>query len=299
MDIRRWAIVATFLILLGAGMFTGAMAGYGWDFTKLSTADYEDNTYEITDGFDNIRVDSDVSDIVFKHSSDGRCIVECHENRDSIHSVTVKDNTLTINNAETYPWYIWLSISFDSPKVTIYLPDTGYGELDVESDTGDVTVPGGFIFDNIDISTDTSDVDLSASTTGNIHVESDTGDVELSNVECGKDIRIDVDTSDVDLIDARCRNLVCEGDTGEISLIRTIVSESIRIQNGTGDVEFHDSDASEIRVDTSTGDVSGNVLTPKVFDARSKTGDVDVPNYATGGSCTIRTSTGDIDITVG
>jgi DUF4097 and DUF4098 domain-containing protein YvlB len=142
-------------------------------------------------------------------------------------------------------------------------------------------------------------VDLSASTTGNIHVESDTGDIELSKMVCGKDVRIDVDTSDVDLIDVGCRNLVCEGDTGDISLVRTIVSESIRIQNGTGDVEFHDSDASEIRVDTDTGDVSGNILTPKVFDARSRTGDVDVPNYSTGGSCTIRTSTGDIDITVG
>ena len=90
-----------------------------------------------------------------------------------------------------------------------------------------------------------------------------------------------------------------EGDTGEKSLIRTLVTESIRIQSSTGDVEFHDSDASQIRVDTDTGDVTGNILTTKVFDARSDTGDVDVPNGTSGGICTIRTSTGDIDITVG
>ena len=299
MDIRRWSIIATFLILLGAVMFTGAMAGYGWDFTELSTADYEDNIYEITDDFDDIIVDSDVSDIVFKHSSDGRCIVECHENRDSIHSVTVRDNTLVIDDAGPLPWYIWISISFDSPKVTVYLPDTDYGNLDIELDTGDVTVPDGFLFDNVDVSTDTGDVDFSASVTDNIHMDSDTGDIELSNVECGKDIRIDVDTSDVDIIDVRCRNLVIEGDTGEKSLIRTLVTESIRIQSSTGDVEFHDSDASQIRVDTDTGDVTGNILTTKVFDARSDTGDVDVPNGTSGGICTIRTSTGDIDITVG
>ena len=53
-----------------------------------------------------------------------------------------------------------------------------------------------------------------------------------------------------------------------------------------------------IPVKTSTGDVTGNLRTEKVFVTKTSTGDVRVPNTASGGKCTITTSTGDIRITV-
>ena len=52
-------------------------------------------------------------------------------------------------------------------------------------------------------------------------------------------------------------------------------------------------------IKTSTGKVVGSLLTEKVFNAKSDTGKVEVPNTTSGGSCTITTDTGKIQVTIG
>jgi DUF4097 and DUF4098 domain-containing protein YvlB len=63
-------------------------------------------------------------------------------------------------------------------------------------------------------------------------------------------------------------------------------------------VKFEKSDAAELSIKTDTGDVTGTLLTEKIFDAKSSTGDVDVPKTGSGGKCEIRTGTGDIRIKI-
>ena len=46
---KIWIIVATSLILTGAIIFVGVMMVFKWDFTRLSTLNYETNEYEITE----------------------------------------------------------------------------------------------------------------------------------------------------------------------------------------------------------------------------------------------------------
>ena len=67
--------------------------GFLW---VLSTAKYETNTYEVSDAFDGISIDTDTADIVFAFSDNGKCRVECHEEEKAKNSVTVEEGTLTI-----------------------------------------------------------------------------------------------------------------------------------------------------------------------------------------------------------
>jgi hypothetical protein len=53
-----------------------------------------------------------------------------------------------------------------------------------------------------------------------------------------------------------------------------------------------------MNIETSTGSVKGTILTPKIFMIRSDTGKINVPETTTGGICRIRTSTGNISITI-
>ena len=62
------------------------------------------------------------------------------------------------------------------------------------------------------------------------------------------------------------------------------------------DVIFDSFDAKNIYVSVTTGDVKGTILTDKIFNVKSSTGKVNVPDTYNGGICKISTTTGDIII---
>jgi len=152
---RIWLITAAFLILVGCILFGGIMTMLGWNFTKLSTDKYETNIYEIVESFHNVSINTDTADILFAVSNDGRCVVECYEERNAKHAVAVQNGTLSINVENQKAWYDCIGIFFDSPKITVFLPASEYGNLSIYASTGDITMPEDFKFDNADVSIST------------------------------------------------------------------------------------------------------------------------------------------------
>ena len=95
--LKIWLIVATALVLVGILIFGSVMTVFNWDFSKLSTSEFETNNHKIGENFNNISVNSDTASITFLPTDDGKCRVECFENVKAKHSVTVSDGTLYIN----------------------------------------------------------------------------------------------------------------------------------------------------------------------------------------------------------
>lgn len=313
---KIWLLIATSLVLIGCILFAGVMTTLKWDFMELATANYETNTYEISESFDSISMNTDTADITFALSDDGKCRVECHEEENAKNSVTVEEGILNIRLIHERVGYFGLNIG--SPKITIYLPETEYTSLFIDESTGDIEIPKDFSFNNVDISLSTGDVNFNASasemikiktSTGDIRVENisggtldlsvSTGKVTVSSVTCEGDITVGVSTGKTYLTDTRCKNVISSGRTGDISLDNVIAAEKFSIERSTGDVKFDVSDATEIFVKTDTGDVIGSLLTDKVFITQTDTGNVDVPKTVDGGRCEVNTNTGDIEITVG
>ena len=307
---KRWLIAAASLVVIGVIMIA-AVSAFHWEYTDLSTEQYETNTYEINEEFRSIAINTDTADITFA-ASDACRVVSCE--RESVElSVEVRDGTLTVNAVDTGKWYEHIGFNFRSPGLTVYLPGTDYGSLVISESTGDVVIPDRFAFDSIDVSLSSGDVFLSAasretariqSSTGAVNVtdtslgelelRTSTGEITVSGVTCQGDIRISVTTGETELENVVCRNLVSVGSTGDISLERVTAAEKFSIERSTGDVEFDASDAAGIFVKTDTGDVTGSLLSEKVFIPESSTGSIRVPKTATGGTCEIITSTGDI-----
>lgn len=317
MRTKVWLIIAVSFVLLGGILFAGVMSTLGWDFTKLSTEKFETNTYEISEMFDAISMDTDTADIVFAASDDGICKVVCFEQENAKHSVVVQDDTLTIRVADQREWYQYIGINFSTPKITVYLPEDPYTALLIKESTGAIEIPKEFKFEDVDISLSTGAVKFFASvsdvlkintSTGGIHVESisagvldlsvSTGNITVSHVTCDGDVKINVSTGKTNMTDIRCKNLISSGDTGDISLKNVIATEKFSVERSTGDVKLERSDAAEIYIETDTGDVTGTLLSEKVFIAETDTGRVDVPKTATGGKCEINTDTGDIKISI-
>ncbi len=316
--VKKWLIIASLLMVMSIIIFVCVMSIYNWDWEKLSTESYKTNTYELEDGFSSISINTDTADVAFLPSENEMTKVVCYENEKAEHLVSVKEETLEINLDNNRKWYDYISvISFDNPKITVYLPKTDYEMLSVNSDTSDVKIPENFEFSNIKISGSTGDVDCRASvsetidiklSTGDINLQDinvgdvilsvSTGDINVKSVNCGGKLEANVSTGKTKLTDIICSKVISKGTTGDIGLYNVIAKDSFSITRDTGDVKFEKSDAEEITVKTSTGDVKGTLLSDKVFITESSTGDVKVPKTTSGGKCEIITSTGDINIAV-
>lgn len=253
-----WIITAICLLVAGGIIFTVSLVMVGFDFLKLDNNIYEPVSIGIDTEFSSISVDMSITDLKILPSADGKNSVVCYSSDKTENNVYVKDSVLYIESDTDYNMLDHLVPVFTSPSVTLYLARSSYEFLNVESNTGDITV-NTFSFDTLNVKTST-------------------GELTVNGVDCTE---FKADTS-----------------TGDITLNSVAASGSLRIEGSTADIEFNGCDAAEVYVKTSTGDVEGSFLTGKSFNCKSSTGDIEVPRQTSGGVCEITTSTGDIEIDV-
>ncbi len=316
-SIKSWLIIAVSLVAIGLIAFGAAMAAYSWDFTKLSAGKYATNTYEVNGAFDGISIDVDTTEVEFAPSDDERCRIVCLESEKVKHSASVQGGTLVIETVNTLKWYDYIRFSFGTPQITVYLPESEYASLSIDTDTGDIAIPEDFTFEYLRIEGDTADVVCMASVLNTIEIKLSTGDIKADGITAGElelttstgnininsvaadgNITVGTATGTVMLNGVTCANFSAESDTGDITLTNVVGEGCFSIENDTGDVRFENSDALELSVKTSTGDVAGTLLSEKVFITETSTGNISVPKTITGGKCEITTSTGDIDIRI-
>lgn len=314
---KIWLIVASALLFVGLIVFSVSMTTLKWDFKKLSNTTYVENTYEITEDFTSISINTSTSDIKIAPSTSDKVEVKVFENEKEQHSVSVVNGTLDINCIDNRKWYDHIDFGFKSSNVTVFLPISQYENLNIKSDTSDVYISKEFTFNNVDITLSTGDLKYYATTyenlfikrsTGkvlienatakNITIQGSTGDTVLKSVSVNEDISIKCSTGDVILKNITMVNLISTGDTGEMELENVIASGKFDIKRSTGDIELESCDASEIYITTDTGDVEGSLLTEKIFKPKTDTGNVRVPDTTSGGLCKITTDTGDIKLTI-
>lgn len=316
MSKKLWLIIAASLILIGSLIFVGVMFVLKWDFTKLSTIRYVENTYGVTEEFQNISISSDTAKINFV-PTDGQTRVECVEEEHAGYTVSVKDGTLEIKLVNNKKWYHYIGINFGSPKLTVYLPRGAYAALNIQTHTSNIDIPKEFSFENMDITASTGNVKSSAFVSGAVNIKTSTGDIDVKNISahslsmtvstghitaadvtCSGEVKVTVSTGKTKLTNVQCGSLWSTGNTGNMTLENVIATEKFSINRSTGDVKLKGCDAGEIYITTDTGDVTGSLLTEKVFITETDTGKIRVPESITGGKCKITTSTGDIQITI-
>ena len=315
---KIWLIIAIALLLIGGVIFAVSYSSSGFDLGKLGADKFVTNTYDFEEGFSDISIRTTTAKLIFEPAEDGKCRVVCYEAEKQRHSVSVSNGTLTIDSKDSRKWYEKFgSFSFENAKLTIYLPESSYRSLSIETSTGDVIMPEGFAFDTVTVKGSTSGVtwrsaagslDIDVSTGGilldgisadRIKVKTTTGGITLYSLACTNALELSASTGGILLTDASCGSLTAKTSTGHVRCVRTVSAGALRIETSTGDVKFESCDAAELYVKTSTGDITGTLLTEKVFITDSSTGRINVPDTTAGGRCELRTSTGDIRISLG
>ena len=314
---KVWLIIASALVLCGLMAFVILMSINGWDFTKLSTEKMQTKEYTLSQNFNDVSIDTKAVDITFVKADDGIVKVVCYEKVNMAHTVTAQDGVLTVTMVNTKKWYQYIGISFHTPTLTVYLPESQYTHLKIKNSTGAVEIPQDFSFESIDVTLSTGKVNTFATTTGQTKIKTTTGSVCVKNANVGAldivvstgkvtvenvnalgQVNVGVSTGGTFINALSCQTFISNGSTGNISLEGVIATQLVDIKRSTGDVKFTLCDGGQITVKTDTGSVKGSLLSDKIFQANSDTGRVNVPQTTTGGSCVIETDTGNIFIEI-
>ena len=286
--------------------------------------------------FTSISVDTITAYVEFLYAEDGVCRVEAKDRKGIVYTAEVKDGMLTVRAEDARAWHEHIGIMGGHTYLRVYLPAKAYESLTVDVTTGDVTVGRDFSFSgDVTLSVTTGDVSLSASvqgdtrldaTTGDLLVEgthqaltvttgtgdvkirrseidalsvtTGSGDVTLEELTAAGTVRVKTTTGDQRISGIVCGELDLDVNTGDVTLTDTVASGHLRVETSTGDVTLIRSDAATLYLKTTSGSVTGSLLSPKVFHADATSGSVDVPRSAEGGICEIKTTSGDIRITV-
>ena len=296
--LKIWIIVASILVVVGAAVAAIGFATCDFKFTEQTVS----RQIDIDEEFDKIVIDVNTTNINFlliENENTPSCVYIVESQNPSVqHSVEVKDGVLSVTLNDDRRWYEHIGIGWGDWEISVCLSKTELATLDIEVDTGDVTVPSVFSFNNAKIESDTGDIKWSASVLEKLEIETDTGDIQLSDFSC-RDIEISTDTGDVSASDINAVNSVTvDTDTGDVTLKNTVAQGAMSVKTATGDVALDGCDGGSVSIKTSTGDVYGTLLSPKAFAASSKTGRVNVPRSKGDALCEITSSTGNIKITL-
>ncbi|MBQ3047034.1 MAG: DUF4097 family beta strand repeat protein [Clostridia bacterium] len=328
-------IVGLILVISGAVVAVVGLASMGFNFKSLALGKTVDSSYELTEDFSKINVETNTSDVHFIFT-DGASKVEVKELEKQTHNVSVSDGVLNITHEDQREWYDHITLFTPNVYINVYLNKTEFENLAVETDTGDVNIEKAFSFSSVTVKTDTGDVAVlsgvketlsisvdtgeviaSGITAKNATIDTHTGDVRISSFTLEEQLKITGTTGDVYADSVNANSVSIETDTGDITLsalsvvenmsvkattgevtLKDCIAKNIGIETDTGDVELYGCDAESLNIKTSTGDVEGVLLTEKTFITDTSTGEVEVPRGTSGGRCEITTSTGDIEISI-
>ncbi len=296
-SIRNSLIISVILILCGAVIVFVSLNMVEFDFTKLATDKQISVSKEISEPFYNINIKISTEDLKIAQSDSDKCSLEyiCPENLE--YNISVSDGALTIVEKDNRKWFDYIGIHMGKTEMTLYLPEKEYNNFDIETDTGDISIPDIFTFKNVKAETDTGDIELSSNVSGNLEITADTGDIIIKDIK-PKAMSIETDTGKVKLLKGKSDSLNIETNTGDILIEDFVVKGKVNIKSNTGDVKLLKSDAGSFEIETNTGDVSGTLLSDKIFYTETDTGKINLPNEFSGGECRIKTDTGDISFKI-
>lgn len=195
---RNILLFAGAAVGVGALLIIAAFAMGGYDPKNLSTTETVEESHAFEEAVSSIDIQVVASDVRFERASDGKVRVESRRDAQIEETVGVKNGTLTVRQKQVKKGVnIGIDLSREDDRLTIYLPQSEYDELTVQTVSGDVKLDGltakdaslesvsgelelkGLIAaDKLTVNTVSGDVELDRCDAGAISIETVSGEVE-------------------------------------------------------------------------------------------------------------------------
>lgn len=266
------------LMILGIVLLFGAMCSVQFDFTKLSTTSFTTKSVAISEPFQNIKIQDTTGDIRFVPSNDNNCTVVYKEDESTTHSIFVKDGTLIIQKDDDKTLDFYVGIHFDQEEIVVSLPQAKYDSLTLDSAIGNVDISKGLTFANATLHTTSGNISFEAAVKENLSIATEIGNTSISEVNA--------------------KNIAVESTSGDIELSDSIAQNHIQIASTIGNIELTHCDAGSLDLSATSGDVYATLLSDKVFEVSSDSGEINIPMSNGDKKCSIATTIGNIDVEI-
>lgn len=327
---RRWLLLAAALVILGAALCQGAYAAMGYDLTKLNSERLETSSDKIEVPFSRISIKASDAKVVLLPSGGKNCWVQCTFWKNEPYTVEVIGRTLTIQRAKSPILRLWW-FAFGEPSILLYLPNSYYEQLNIETGSGNMDLPQDFSFSNAQLKSSSGHISLESRVENKLSAETSSGYLLVNGVSCkemtlatssgkgevcygGADrLQIKSSSGDISLSYLDSGELEAKASSGDISLTGVQLSGDLKISATSGTVSLNICEAGSMKLNTSSGaisltncdagslelrsssgDILGSLLSDKRFITKSSSGSIQVPETGSGGVCKVETSSGDI-----
>lgn len=284
---KKALIIAVSLIILGCILCTAVfilndnrLPSGKVGVISLGDGDFIKKTKVIEDKFTSIEI-SDISsmDISICKSKDNTCYVEYYDTDEIIHNIGVNGDTLSINS-DGGGGYFNFSFTTLSPVTTVYLPDSEYSKIRIETSSGDVEVDNTMTVDELII-------------------EASSGSIFVNNIS-GAYAGLTASSGDISLNNITADTISFKTSSGSTNGYNVVGDSAITGSAKSGDIEIEGTSSLYYELKTSSGDIELE-LNPDnqyVFETRTGSGDIEVPASVPGANaiCNLKSESGDIEV---
>ncbi len=168
------------------------------------------------------------------------------------------------------------SKSFDHP-VVIYLPEGTYDSAQIDSVSGDITLPEGYVFNDIKLDTTSGEITSLCGSAGEINVNTISGEVKIANCT-PSNISVNTTSGYIFFDDMTVGgNTDLDTISGEVTLTN-LETKDISVSTTSGDIILKNLTTGTADFDTTSGEVSGTVTGDHEYDADTVSGDIEIPS---------------------
>jgi DUF4097 and DUF4098 domain-containing protein YvlB len=298
---KIWLFVSILCIALGLGLFLASGLRSGGDLLEvLDGAGYAERptekTYEVTERFHSVSVESTSDDVRILPSADGRCRVTCGETERYSYSVKVEKDVLTVVRKDSGKARYGFTFVSESIPVCVYLPEKSCKVLTVASTSGDVEARD-LDFEQVRIDASSGEVELRAVSAKELQVSSTSGDLDLKELACSGGMTLHSTSGEIRLESCTLGSLALSCTSGDVELIRVDCAGEAKVETTSGEIKLQDVGAGSFDLSSTSGDVEGSVRGPVDFLVDTNSGDVRTRGGVRGAApCRVNTTSGDVDL---
>lgn len=229
-----------------------------------------DSSYDISK-FKEINIDTKSSDVIIRHSNDGRARVVIYGDSSSEASSTIDDGSLNISKYSKSNFCIGFCF-YEDKDIILYLPSDIKSNLNISASSGDIDIDD-FLNLSISVNVKSGDVDVKRVFDSNIVTNS--GDVEILSTE---NSNIKTSSGNINVKNVRGK-INYTTKSGDIEIGRFDILENSSISTLSGSVEIASIGKCYVDTKTFSGDVdikNSDRFSKVVLSINTSSGDIDI-----------------------
>lgn len=300
---KKVTVIGVGFLAAGIILFICGFIVSGFDIHKLSTQPaLEEKTQVLSPQTQQLTIKDKNMPLCIEASPDENIYITYYENEKEFYKIT-QGNTCTVQKITNYKWYDrFFNLSFESPVLTLRLPDSYSGSLWVETINGRVTVNGVQAKD-LDVFTSNGTVQIqSVQLQGQLNAETNNGKLIFTDVAAAETVAGKSSNGAAVIKNVQGGNVQIKTSNGKITLENVCAEDTVGAQTSNGRIVLDQIAAErQICLHSSNGAVSGEIQGEmKDFSITAKTtnGKNNLPERMQAGEkkLEVKTSNGNIQI---